>query len=133
MISKIDEFNSMELHPDTQRIDCEVFQGNETISIRAFMMDEDLNEVFNSEGQTFVDGSIELLHDIDYHPSYETVSRIYDRFDQEADTLFIDTVVDWFSHCITKSEVSVDIPVYIKRHGSGWTFDLQTKEWIELY
>ncbi|WP_394751101.1 hypothetical protein [Spongiimicrobium salis] len=131
LILKLKEFDSMNFHPEIKRIDCEVFQGNTTITIRAFLMDDDMNEVFNSNNQNFVDGSIEIVEDIAFCPSYEKLDWMYENHGEETDRTYIDTVVNWFSECLDKSSLSLSLPLYIQRHDSGWTFDLQSKQWIK--
>lgn len=137
LILKLEEFNSMNFHPEIKRIDCEIFQGDTTITIIAFLMDDDKNEVFNSNNENFVDSSLDLLEDIKYYPSEDKLELMYqiaeenDEFDREMDRCYIDTVVDWFSDGFDNSSLSIKLPLYIQRHGAGWTFDLQSKEWIE--
>lgn len=137
LILKLEEFNSMNFHPEIKRIDCEIFQGDTTITIIAFLMDDDKNEVFNSKNENFVGSSLDLFEDIKCYPSEDKLELMYqiaeenDEFDREMDRCYIDTVVDWFSDGFDNSSLSIKLPLYIQRHDAGWTFDLQSKEWIE--
>lgn len=132
LISKLKSFNTLNFHPKVEKLHCEVFQAESTMSIRVFLMDAELNEVFNSEGEQFVQSSISLVKDITFYPSSDKLDDLYDNHEVEIEKACVEAIVGWFAMCFAKSAPTINLPVFIQHHDSNQAFDLQSQAWIQI-
>ena len=134
MISVLKEAVHVQFNPKIERLDFEVFQNNTSLDITMFSNTKDLNEVFNEKGdEKYFAGSKSIWENLNYFQEDDDFDFdfFYANY-EDADVTYIDAVVEWLGRCWDEAGGDkITIPSYIKRHDSGWYFNLRDKKWVK--